>query len=164
GNCRSSSSKEKFGLCDDPHPAKNPAYINDDNPLTWIAVVHNKSHQQIVFYAIDHCIEIIRSDGKQEKRCDGVIKIDNSLIFVELKSSKRNGSGWLKDGIKQIAATIDVFKDNVDIGKFDKIEAYVCNQLKPFANQGHTTQIQRFKDDTGGIILRAQRDINLSST
>jgi hypothetical protein len=43
---------------------------------------------------------------------------------------------------------------------FEKVEAYACNSLKPFANKGNNTELQKFKDDTG-LIMYAQQEIEL---
>jgi len=158
--CKSQSNKSKFGLCDDAHPALNPAYINEIENANWIGIVNNPLEKQIDFYAIDHCIEILKPNGLMEKRCDGMLHYNNRLIFIELKSRKRKGNKWLKDGSKQLETTISVFKENQNIASFEKIEAYVCNQLKPRSHQGHFTQIQKFKEKTG-LILRTEQIIKL---
>jgi len=67
--CQTNSSRKTFGLCDDPAPAKNPAYIDEENGANWIAVVENDSQQSITFTAIVNCIEILRPDGKVKQRC-----------------------------------------------------------------------------------------------
>ena len=147
--CKSISNKKTFGLCDDPPPAITPAYIDENNADKWIGIVDNRNEHTIYFYAIDHCIEILRTDGKMESRCDGLLCCGKRLIFVELKSRRKKGSAWLKDGCGQLKTTIDIFKHHVDQSRFTRIDAYVCNNFKPLANQGHSVQIQKFKDETG---------------
>lgn len=156
--CKTTSNKNEFGLCDDPSPSTNPAYIDHIDVSKWIGIVKNESEKQIDFYAIDHCIDLLRPDAKMDSRCDGMLHYDKSLIFVELKATKIKGGEWLTTGRKQIKITIDHFITNHDIKSFDKVKAYVCNQHKPRANQGHTVQFQKFKDQTG-LILRAQQNI-----
>ncbi|MDP2722055.1 MAG: hypothetical protein Q8O72_04810 [Bacteroidales bacterium] len=158
--CKTTSGKSIFGLCDDLPPASNPAYIDENNSNIWIAKVHNPTKKPIDFYAIDHCVKLLRADGKQAKSCDGVLKYKDNLIFVELKSRKMKGGVWLTDGATQIKATVFKFKENYDINTFGNVKAYVCNSLKPYANQGHSSKIQMFKDETG-LILRVQQKIEV---
>jgi hypothetical protein len=40
-SCQTNSKKKIFGLCDAPAPAKDPAYIDEDNGRDWLAVVGN---------------------------------------------------------------------------------------------------------------------------
>lgn len=158
--CKSNSNKNKFGLCDDSTPVTNPAYIDEHNTEKWIGIVNNKNEYSLDFFAIDNCVEIFRLNGKMESRCDGLLCHGKRMIFIELKSRKKKGSTWLTEGRGQLKTTIKIFKDNVDINSYDSIEAYVCNQLKPHANQGHSVQIQKFKDETG-INLKAKQIIDI---
>lgn len=86
--CKSSSSNPTFGLCDDPPPAENPAYIDEVNQNNWIAQVKNLTGHPCDFYAIDNCVIIQKKEDntKQESRCDGVLHFNDNLIFVELKN------------------------------------------------------------------------------
>lgn len=156
--CKFTSNKNEFGLCDDPSPSANPAYIDEVDASKWIGEVKNLEEKQFDFYAIDHCIDLLKPNGKMDSRCDGLLHHDNSLIFVELKQRKIKGSEWIKDGRKQLKITIDHFKTNHDIKSFEKVVAYVCNRYKPKVNMGHSVQLQMFKDETG-FILRAQKSI-----
>jgi hypothetical protein len=40
--CQSQSDKKIFGLCDDPSPAKNPAYIDDLTVLNGLLLLKMK--------------------------------------------------------------------------------------------------------------------------
>jgi hypothetical protein len=173
------SSSEIFGLCDDQPPSISPAYINETHPAKWIGIVNNHGRRNIDFYPIDHCIPLFRPKVARQKnrvirkaaqtivnlfrlkepdnRCDGMLLCNKELIFVELK--ERGTSGWLNDGRIQLTVTINHFRKNHDISDYNKIEAYVCNKLRPFANMGNANQIQRFKDETG-LILNVQQGID----
>lgn len=70
-NCQTFSDRKIFGLCDDPLPDSNPAYIDEEDGGKWIAVVENDDRCEITFTAIDNCIEIKRTDGKPAKRMPG---------------------------------------------------------------------------------------------
>ena len=90
--CESSSNITRFGICDDPPPASNPAYIDEENTTHWIAKVLNPNKRNCTFHAIDNCVTILKANGKMESRCDGLMKYDSTLIFIELKS--REGGQW----------------------------------------------------------------------
>lgn len=156
--CKSISNKIEFGLCDDPPPAENPAYIDENDVLKWIGIVNNINNKEVEFIAIDSCIDIRRPDGKLQKRCDGLLSFDNKLIFVELKS--REGGKWLKDGREQLTATVNSFKLNYDITKYDDVYGAVCNGLRPQSHSGHAANIQQFYDETG-LVLKGDRTIEI---
>jgi len=40
--CKTESAAEQFGLCGDPPPASNPAYIDESNSSNWIATVNDQ--------------------------------------------------------------------------------------------------------------------------
>ncbi len=87
-----------------------------------------------------------------------MLHFDNSVLFVELKM--RGSSGWLMKARTQLTFTLGKFQLDNNLAVFDKVEAYACNGLKPFANQGDNIELQKFKDDTG-LIMYAQQDITL---
>lgn len=149
-SCSTKSDKHEFGLVDDTPPPHKPAYIDETNKPNWIAIVKNPSQHSVTFYAIDHCVNILRSDGKMESKCDGVLSYRKNLIFVELKSKKSRQ--WFKKGREQLTSTIARFKLNHDISLYAKVEAYVCNNLKPLAHTGQASNIQKFKNETGFIL------------
>jgi hypothetical protein len=156
--CKAESNSSKFGLCDNPPPAEDPAYIDEFDLSKWIGVVHNPTSKLIYFYAIDHCVTILRLNGEREKRCDGMLHFNNTVFFVELKL--RGSSGWLVKARNQLTKTLENFMLNYKLSDYDKVVAFACNGLKPFANQGNSNQLQKFKDDTG-LIMYAQQDIHV---
>ena len=85
--CKTVSSQLYFGLCDDPPPTTRLAYIKEakNEPSDWIATVLNEAEKDVIFYAIDHCIALFRSNGDPESRCDGMLQCESKLAFVELK-------------------------------------------------------------------------------
>lgn len=155
--CKTESNNSNFGLCDDTPPPENPAYIDENNPSKWIGKVHNRRNKDVDFFAIDNCVTISKSDGvSKESRCDGMLHFDNNLIFVELKM--RGSSGWLVKARTQLTITINKFQPDFSLINLNKIEAYACNGLRPYANQGNNIELQKFKDDTG-LIMYAQQEI-----
>ncbi|MFZ4700650.1 MAG: hypothetical protein ACOYMG_11435 [Candidatus Methylumidiphilus sp.] len=156
--CKSTVQNHTFGLCDDPPPSSLPAYIDTTDKTKWIAHVNNPSLKEVTFKAIDNCIEILRPDGTQESRCDGLLIHGNSLIFVELKD--RASSGWLSKGRSQLTITIKNFKQHHDINQFDNLEAYISNKQRPLAVTNISSEVQKFKNETG-MLLKANRNISI---
>lgn len=156
--CKTNSNKNEFGLCDDPPPASNPAYIDENDKSKWIGVVKNKSNKGVEFIAIDACIDIRKRDGNLESRCDGLLSFENDLIFVELKF--REGGRWLKKGREQLTITIDNFKANYNILDYNNVYGNVCNSLRPLSHSGHAANIQQFYDDTN-LVLKSDNMIEI---
>lgn len=163
--CKCISNCQFFGICDDPPPSKNPAYIDYQNRNEWIAEVNNPNGYEVTFKAIDNCLEILRPNGELESKCDGLLHYNNTLVFVELKD--RNSNGWLAKGRAQLTITIQKFSENHAVKDYNIKQAYVCNKQKPFAIMGVNTEVQKFKDDTSrilnnsGLLLKADRSIQL---
>lgn len=150
--CKTSSDKNIFGICDDS--PNSPAYIDENTRSKWIAIVSNPQNKRADFYAIDNCVEILKPNGDLESRCDGLLKENQNLIFIELK--ERESKGWFGKGSKQLKTTIDVFLANYNASNFNSIEAYVCNSLKPRSNPARASSIQKFYDETGFILRDKQ--------
>ena len=157
-NCKTNSSKIEFGLCDDAPPASNPAYIDENDNSKWIGVVRNKNNKNVDFIAIDACIDIRKSDGKLESRCDGLLSFEKDLIFVELKC--REGGSWLKKSRVQLTITVNKFKENYNISDFKNVHGNVCNSSRPISHSGHAANIQQFYDETN-LVLKSEQIIEL---
>jgi hypothetical protein len=161
--CKTNSNKSSFGLCDNPDPAKDPAFIDEIDITKWIAEVKNEEETTIDFYAIDNCVEILKPNGYKESRCDGLLHYNNTLTFVELKD--RASSGWVKKGREQLIATITHFSQNTTLSNFQFSDCYVCNKQRPLAVKSINTEVQQFKNDTAillgnkGLLLKADRTI-----
>ena len=77
---------KEFGICDDEdEEKKTPAYVDRNQPDKWVAVVKNQTNQSINFTAVDNCVEMNRSDGTMDFRCDAMLTNDDNIVFVELK-------------------------------------------------------------------------------
>jgi hypothetical protein len=156
--CLSQSSEKLFGLCDDPLPAKNPAYIDETNGRKWIAVVVNEDRHIVRFIAIDHCIHIQREDGKQAKRCDGTLTYEETIILVELKSRGAEGNAWVKDAEEQLRASI-VHVSNSDIADdFPLKKAYIANSEHPKFKDSQQGRMDKFFLETN-YVLRIENRI-----
>lgn len=137
-----------FGLCDDQN--LTPAYIDITDQNKWIAHVVNHYSKTATFYPIDNCIATLRPDGNMDNRCDGLLKYDSNLIFVELKD--RDSQGWVGDGLTQLKTSIGHFKKaHHDILVASTIKAHLCNKQRPRAVIASNVARARFKDETGYI-------------
>lgn len=160
-DCHTRSNKKRFGLCDNPHPAKDPAYIDENNGGKWIAVVVNEPQYDVVFTAVDHCIETRRDDGEMDNRCDGILFYDTTVIFVELKERSPIGNDWVKDAEVQLRASIEHFERNVDSDDYIVKKAYIANNKHPKFKATQTNRMDQFEKDTG-YILRIENRIILT--
>ena len=164
--CGSVTNLDKFGLCDDPPPSKEPAYIDANNPTEWVAEIINKNHIEVSFKAVDNCVPLFRANGELESRCDGFLVHGNEVIFVELKD--RDTSGWVSKGRQQITTTIENFIVDHVPTLYVLNKAHVCNRQRPYAVVGVNTEVQIFKNDTKrilnnniGLLLVVDRNINI---
>ncbi len=164
--CTCVTNSNIFGLCDDPHPSTNPAYIQHHDQNDWIATVYNIDRYDVTFKAVDNCVELLRDNGDLESRCDGFLKYNNdTLIFVELKD--RDSSGWLSKGREQLTITLEKFAENHNVNNYILKEAFVCNKQRPIALTGINIEVQKFKDDTStiltntGLLLKVDRNISI---
>lgn len=156
--CQTSSQNKRFGLCDDPLPSKNPAYIDEENGEKWIAVVVNDSRFVVLFTAIDNCIPLLNEDGTMSKRCDGVLTFENTLIFVELKERKPIGNNWVKDAEKQLRSSIIHFEEEEETINYEVKKAYVANSEHPRFKRSQAVRMNKFQDETG-YVLRIENRI-----
>src|ERR1700733_5706873 len=130
-SCQGTSDHKLFGLCDDPPPSHDPAYLDEYNGAKWIAIVNNEYRSNITFTAIDNCIEILRSDGKAAQRCDGMLTFGDTVIFVELKERSASGNEWVKDAEKQLMTTISYFEKTEEAEEYPLKKAYIANNQHP---------------------------------
>ncbi len=158
-NCQSQTNQPKFGLCDDLN--EDPAYIDIDDCSKWIAIVENNQEIEVIFTAIDNCIEILRSNGEMENRCEGMLTYNNHIIFVELKERKYTNSVWIEEGEKQLRKTIAVFVNHNNLAIFKSKKAYIANSKKPQFQYSHKDRMQKFRTDTG-FRLSIQNTIKVS--
>jgi len=159
--CVSSSNARKFGLCDDQPPLpKGPAYIDERNGEKWVAVVVNDPPINILFTAIDNCIDILKLDGKMDKRCDGMLSFDRTVIFVELKQMDTKEVGWIRDGEQQLRTTIKYFEDEADSENYTIKKAYIANSERPRFRDSQQERMDKFENDTG-YVLRIENRIIL---
>ena len=161
--CKSVSNKKLFGLCDE-QDNKEPAYLDEQNGAKWIAVVENEELKKIHFIAIDNCIDIWRDEKKKEmdKRCDGMLWYETSIVFVELKDrvSKKDKNAWVEDGEKQLKRTIEYFEKTEQSNKFTEKRAYIANKAHPIFKESQLQRMKSFKQETG-YTLRIENRIKI---
>ena len=159
--CQSQTNQYKFGLCDDPN--EDPAYIDIDidDCSKWIAIVENNQEIEVIFTAIDNCIEIFRSNGERENRCEGMLTYNNHIIFVELKTRKSKNRDWCGDGENQLRKTINVFIANHDLAIYKSKKAYIANNKKPNFQSSQMERMDKFKDEIGFRLI-IQNTIEIS--
>jgi hypothetical protein len=156
-NCQTHSSEKLFGLCDDPSPATNPAYIDENNGAKWIAVVENEYRYQVTFTAIDNCILIKRRDGTIDKRCDGVLIYNSTVIFVELKERGAFGNAWVKDAEEQLRVSISHFEASDEAEKYTEKKAYIANSEHPKFKESQARRMDQFSTETGYVLRIVNR-------
>ena len=159
--CQSQTNQYKFGLCDDPNKDKDPAYIDTVDCSKWIAIVENNQEIEVIFTAIDNCIEIFRSNGERENRCEGMLTYNNHIIFVELKTRKSKNRDWCGDGENQLRKTINVFIANHDLAIYKSKKAYIANNKKPNFQSSQMERMDKFKDEIGFRLI-IQNTIEIS--
>jgi hypothetical protein len=159
-HCQTTSKKKMFGLCDNPPPAKDPAYIDENNGANWIAVVLNDESKDIIFTAIDNCIEIKRVNGDDSQRCDGVLTFEDTVIFVELKDRFSKGKTWITDAEGQLRETISFFEKEDLAEDYQVKKAYIANKALPKFRNSQAARMEKFFDETG-YILRIENRIQL---
>ena len=158
--CQTQSNRKKFGLCDNPSPSEDPAYIDETDGSKWIAVVENEERFSTVFTAIDHCVEIKNSEGKMEKRCDGVLIYNSTVIFVELKQRGARGNTWVEEAEPQLKNSIKHFEQTELSENFMQKKAYISNSEHPKFKVSQIGRMERFYAETG-YILRIEARIKL---
>jgi hypothetical protein len=157
--CQSITNIKLFGLCDDPPPNSNPAYIDSVDGAKWIAVVVNDYNYPITFTAIDNCITILRPDGKMAQRCDGMLSYNSTVIFVELKERAQLGSDWIKDAEGQLRTTIGYFEASAEAANFSVKKAYAANSEHPKFRTNQIQRMEAFFEDTGYVFRIENRII-----
>jgi hypothetical protein len=159
--CQDSSSKKLFGICDDPGPATSRAYLDEVDGGKWIAVVQNEYTYDVLFTAIDHCIEVPpKPNGNPSKRCDGMLTYNDTVIFVELKERAQFGTDWIKNAEKQLKTTIAHFETTDLAEEFTNKKAYASNSEHPKSKQSYLVRVEKFFEDTG-YVLRIENRIVL---
>lgn len=140
--CVTATSEKVFGIYDIP-----PATLDFTNDVIWIAWVENENQKDIVFTAIDKCLNI---PGIEGERCEAMMSYEDTLIFIELKDA--NGGRWSGKARDQITNTIKLFVRDVGIGNYRRCYGHIANKQRPNFKAGGISFFQKFEDDTGFIL------------
>jgi hypothetical protein len=127
--CQEITTEKKFGLYDAED--STPAKINLIDEASWNATVINHKAKEVLFTAIDNCIEMLRENGDMDSRCDAMLSYEDNLFFVELKNKRHS---WQAEGLAQIESTINHLKaENEEFYfGFKKRKAIVSNSKHQF--------------------------------
>jgi len=138
--CQRPTRETRFGLFDaeDNTPAK---ILYADEP-SWNATVLNNDQKEILFTAIDNCIDIWRNQNEMESRCDAMMTYESNLLFIELKNRRNT---WQEEGLSQIESTIKgmIEEQNVFYYSFNKRKAIVANARHQFPHFQNNNLEQR---------------------
>ncbi len=149
--CDTSTNEKVFGICDEPPPANNPAYLDSVNSDKWIAWVENDLGKNVTFKAIDYCIDIKRANGERESSCDGLLRYDTTLAFVELKD--RDSGRWHGKARDQLQITMDVYKRDVGLNGYNRFYGYIANKQRPYFHAANPVLAEQFEVETGFILI-----------
>ena len=136
-----------LGLCDPE--GEQPAYSTNNNNCgdKWCAIVKNDERKGIQFIPIDKNIDICRSDGSLENRCDGMLYVETTreLSFVELKDYRVGG---LSTAINQLSTTLEYFLANHNYLDYHNRRAFACRPSHPHFMYSARQAIQEFYNKT----------------
>ena len=132
----------EFGICDNEDGGK--AFVDRVNRDKWVATVDNSGKMELIFTAIDNCVEILRDNGGMDKRCDGMLTSGDHIFFLELKNQRSN---WKTVAIEQLRITVGHFIENHDISIFRYKKAFACNKKHPQFQVIDREKKQRFFDE-----------------
>ncbi len=127
--CQFITKAKRFGLVDTED--QSPTTVSFDNDDRWNATVINNNSIEILFTAIDNCIEIWRESGEMESRCDAMLMYGVTLLFVELKNKR---GSWQSEGLQQIEATMKrmIVENPALFNNFPRRKAVVANARHQF--------------------------------
>lgn len=127
--CQTRTNERKFGIYDAED--NTPAKISYGSAHSWNAKVINETCKNVLFTAIDNCIDIKRPNGDMDNRCDCMLTYDETLVLIELKNKR---GSWQTEGLFQIQTTLERMVDsgNGFLDTFKKRRAFVVNRKHQF--------------------------------
>ena len=149
-------SDREFGIYD---PGNNQPALTTQDASLYQAIVKNLQCHTLQFVAVDHNMNIQRSNGDTESSCDGMMYDAHQYIsFVELKDKDH---GWANEAVGQLKTTIGIFMENHRIEGFQRHFAYAVNVQHPAFNRSFKQVMQQFKAETK-FVLRFGPEINVN--
>lgn len=172
--CLANIPNPQFGITDEDGADSTPARVDITNSSIWDLTVTNNSGVDVIFKAVDWCVQIFRTgtynlgDENRKavqfssdnvgvewiKRCEGFLQFDNKILFIEIKRKKKKPSEWIEDAREKFEETILSFKEH---------HPHLANQIiKPIiVNPKHTgvaptemVQKRILKDKVGVDFIR----------
>lgn len=140
--CIYTTFEKVFGIYDIP-----PARLDFDDDTIWIAWVDNEQEIEVVFTAIDKCLEI---PGFEGERCEAMMTYSDALIFIELKDA--DGGRWAGKARSQLINTIALFKRDVGLAGYTRLYGHIANKQRPNFKAGGKNFSQKFEDETGFVL------------
>jgi len=128
-DCQNLLNELRFGLYDAEDNTAVEIKLTDEE--IWNAVVLNNERKNVLFTAIDNCIDVYRQNGDMDDRCDCMLTYDTTILFVELKNKR---DSWQKEGLGQIESIVKILlNQNPDFyNRFTKRKAIVANRKHQF--------------------------------
>lgn len=123
------------------------AFTTAKDKQNWHASVTNINGKSLVFMPIDHNIVIHPKPDETRSLCDGMLyeSTKQQLIFVELKAKNKT---WVRETVKQLKSTIELFAAHHDVTQFEKRVAYAANKRLPRFQYSQKNLMQQFKQET----------------
>ena len=148
--CQDVTEEKRFGICDDmPHQR---AYIDTIDGRKWMAIVQNDTRRQVTFTALDNCIEFRKANGTMEKRCEGILTFNDTILFVEIKERTGDAKTWAKDADKQLRISIGLIEAKINLASFPIKKAAITNRLQKGSKEKHSVRMKQFYNQTGYIL------------
>jgi len=159
----------EFGIIDSAQShshSSNKAYVDYSNSTNWNTKVISNNRSDVVFNAIDNNINFYKSwrnNLEKQRSCDAMLYTADSIIFLEIKDwpVKHDGKTFTESAIEQLENTIVHFFTAHPKRTFTKKYAYVSNKARPRFVYSNINNIQKFKTNTNGFILRVSTEIVL---
>jgi len=168
--CKSLTNAVRFGISDKNANKREPAFIDTIDPTIWEVDINNPNGKDIIFKAVDYCVEIYRignyslANASRDKidfsvedtdrlgkglikRCEGFLFYENNILFLELKLRRRGN--WLSDAREKFEETILSFLQYYPPGTYRLLEPVVSNKTFTGTHQSEMVQKRIFKDKTG---------------
>jgi hypothetical protein len=180
-DCSSRIDNNRFGISDAEANMQLPAKVLIANDHLWDFAVSNPNRLEVLFKAIDYCVDIYRTGtydlanenrnpanfssvntyhaGAQLiKRCEGLIQFNDKILFIEIK--RRPRGNWLSDAREKFEETILSFKEHHPLLSGQIIEPIVSNMLFNRAHQSEMVQKRMLKDKVG-LDFKIQQSISI---
>jgi len=167
--CSASTNNSRFGICDDESHLRRPAKLKTSDESTWDLTVENRNNNQVLFKAIDFCVDVYRAnvydlddDNRLPdlfsildaslnshgliKRCEGFLVFNDSILFFEIKTGKTRS--WLKDAREKLEETILSFQFAHPNHNANLLKPIISNKNR-ITHQNEAIQKRILKDKIG---------------